>query len=88
MIGADNWFWFGITVTLTILTVFATWFLVIIGRDRPPALQRRGEETIERYGDIEEDRAPPPKFLTFMYWGMGAWAIGYAVWTGVNGLWK
>lgn len=84
--GADNFFWFWIGLGLTIGTSLAIWYWTIVGRDVSRSRQRRGEETIERYGTIEEDRAPTPKFLIFTYWGVGLWAIAYAVWTGINGI--
>ena len=84
--GGDVWFWFWITVVLTIGTGFIIWYWVMVGRDRSPRAQRRGEETIERYGTIEEDRAPLPKFLVLTYWGVGIWAVAYAIWTGVQGI--
>ena len=86
MQGGDTFFWFWITVLTTIGAVLATWYYVIVGRDRPPRKQRRGEETIERYGDIEEDRAPIPKFLIWTYFGVVLWAIGYIVLTGIEGI--
>lgn len=84
--GADNYFWFWIVMILTILTALAVWYWTIVGRDVSPTRQRRGENTIERYGTIEEDRAPTPKFLYYMYWGIAVWAIGYALWTGIEGI--
>ena len=56
---------------LTVLAIAATWLLVVTGRDRSPRRQRRGEDTLERYGDIEEDRAPLSKFLIWTYVGVG-----------------
>ena len=84
--GADVFFWFWIAVLLTVMTGLITWYWVITGRDRKPRKQRRGEETIERYGTIEEDRAPLPKFLIWTYVGVAVWAVGYAIWTGVEGM--
>ena len=61
----------------------ATWYFTIVGRDRPqPAAA--GEETVERFGTIEEDRAPLPKFLIWTYVGFSLWAIAYVVWTGIR----
>ena len=57
-----------------------------VGRDRSPRKQRRGEETIERYGSIEEDRAPLPRFLLWTYIGVAVWVVAYAVWTGIEGI--
>ncbi len=82
--GAVEWEW--ITLIMTIMTGLAVWYFVIVGRDRKPTTQRRGEETIERYGDIEEDRAPVSKFLIYTYVGIAVWAVGYAISTGVFGL--
>ena len=86
MQGADTWFWLWLSVLLTAALSLATWYYTIVGRDRPPRKQRRGEETIERYGSIEEDRAPLPKFLIWTYIGVAVWAVAYAVWTGVEGI--
>ena len=87
MQGPDSLLWFWIEVALAVLSIVGTWYFVIAGRDRPPNRQRRGEETVERYGDIEEDRAPIAKFLIWTYAGTAIWAVGYLVWTGINGLW-
>lgn len=84
--GADVFFWFWLTVILLVLTVLITWYWVITGRDRKPRKQRRGENTIEHYGSIEEDRAPLPKFLIWTYVGIAIWAVGYALWTGIEGM--
>jgi membrane protein implicated in regulation of membrane protease activity len=84
--GLDVFFWFWVVIALTVLTALITWYWVITGRDRKPRKQRRGEETIERYGSIEEDRAPLPKFLIWTYVGVAIWALGYALWTGIAGL--
>lgn len=84
--GGDNIFWYWVTVIFTVLTGLITWYWVLTGRDRSPRKQRRGEETIERYGTIEEDRAPLPKFLVLTYIGVAIWAIGYALWTGIEGI--
>ena len=86
MQGADTWFWLGISGLLTLGSSLAVWYFVVVGRDRKPTRQRRGEETLERYGTIEEDRAPLPKFLIWTFVGVGIWAVGYAVWTGVEGI--
>ena len=86
MQGADTWFWFWLAMLLTGAFSLATWYYVIIGRDRPVRRQRRGEETVERYGTIEEDRAPTPRFLTITYIGVALWAIAYVIWTGIEGL--
>jgi hypothetical protein len=86
MQGADTWFWFWLAQLLIVALSLATWYYTIIGRDRTPRKQRRGEETIERYGSIEEDRAPLPKFLIWSYIGLGIWVIAYAVWTGIEGI--
>ena len=85
MQGADTWFWLWMAATWTVLGSLATWYFTIVGRDRPPRKQRRGEETVERYGTIEEDRAPLPKFLIWTFVGVGVWAVAYAVWTGIEG---
>ena len=86
MQGADSWFWMWMALALTVAMVMATWYFTLIGRDRTQVKQRRGEETVERYGTIEEDRAPLPKFLTFLYVGLALWAIVYVVWTGIEGM--
>ena len=84
--GADVFFWFWVSIGLTALTGAIIWYWVITGRDRKPRRQRRGEETIERYGTIEEDRAPLPKFLVWTYVGIAVWALAYALWTGIEGI--
>ncbi len=84
--GADNVFWFWVATGMTALTALAVWYWTIIGRDRAPRKQRRGEETIERYGTLEEDRAPMPKFLIWTYVGLVVWAVIYVLWTGIEGL--
>lgn len=84
--GGDNAYWFWIGVALTAAFSLAVWYFVIVGRDRPPVKQRRGEQTVEHYGTIEEDRAPMPRFLFWTFVGVGVWALVYAIWTGVNGI--
>ncbi|MGI4790515.1 MAG: hypothetical protein ACRYFS_16890 [Janthinobacterium lividum] len=86
MQGADTWFWFWMVMLVMGGMTLATWYYVIIGRDRPVRKQRRGEETVERYGTIEEDRSPTPKFLTLTYIGVAVWAIAYIIWTGIDGI--
>lgn len=86
MQGADNLFWTALTFFLIIATAVGTWYLTIVGRDRPQPKQKRGEETVVRYGSIEENRAPMPKFLTFTIVGVVIWALAYALWTGIKGL--
>ena len=86
MQGADTWFWFWLAMLLIGALTLATWYYVIIGRDRTPRKQRRGEETVERYGTLEEDRAPTPKFLTLTYIGVAVWAVAYVIWTGIDGM--
>ena len=66
----------------TLATAVATWFYTIVGVDRKPQQQRRGEETLERFGDIVEDRAPVPRFLSLTYVGVAVWAIAYVLWVG------
>ena len=83
--GSDATFWLCMTIVLTVLAAVATWYYTIIGADRKTRHQQRGEHTIERYGDIEEDRAPVPKFLVWTYVGVAVWAVAYAIWTGVLG---
>ncbi|MBV9848676.1 MAG: hypothetical protein JO250_03205 [Armatimonadetes bacterium] len=83
--GADANFWLWVSVLLTVAVAVGTWYYTIVGVDRRPRLQRRGEETIERYGDIVEDRAPVPKFLIWTYIGVVIWAVAYALWTGLEG---
>ncbi len=84
--GGDDYFWFWVSVALTAAASVAVWFFVITGRDRPPLKQRRGEETVERYGTIEEDRAPLSRFLFWTLIGVGVWALVYVLWTGFNGI--
>lgn len=86
MQGADSWFWMWMAFLMLGAMSLATWYYVIVGRDRSPRKQRRGEETVERYGTIEEDRAPLPKFLTWTYIGIAIWAVAYAIWTGIEGI--
>jgi len=86
MQGGDTFFWFWITLLTTLGAALAVWYYVIVGRDRPAHKQRRGEETVERYGSIEEDRAPIPKLLVWTYYGVALWAVGYIVWTGIEGI--
>jgi nitrogen fixation/metabolism regulation signal transduction histidine kinase len=83
--GEDATFWLWMSIILTVLVAAATWYYTIVGVDRKPRHQERGEHTIERYGDIEEDRAPVPKFLVLTYIGVAIWAVAYAIWTGVKG---
>ena len=84
--GADAWFWVWTSVLLTVLGAASTWYYVNTGRDRAPKRQRRGEETIEKFGTIEEDRAPVSKFLLWTYICVALWAVGYAFWTGIQGI--
>jgi len=86
MQGGDLSFWFWITLLLSVLSVLCTWYFTITGRDRKPRHQRRGEETIERYGTVTEDRAPLSKFLIVTYIGVIIWSLGYLFWTGFMGL--
>ena len=86
MQGDSNIAWSLLTALILILSVIGVWYFTIVGRDRPPQRQRRGEETLERFGDIEEDRAPLPKFLTVTIIGTIVWGIGYLLWTGIAGL--
>ncbi len=83
--GEDATFWLWTSILLTVLVAAATWFYTIVGVDTKPRPQQRGEHTVERYGDIEEDRAPVPVFLRLTYAGVAVWAVAYAIWTGVNG---
>ncbi len=85
MQGADTWFWFWMAMLMIVAFSVATWYYIIIGRDRPIRHQRRGAETIERYGTLEEDRSPTPKFLMWTYIGVTIWAVAYVIWTGVSG---
>lgn len=84
--GADNTFWFWVSLLLTAATALAVWYWTIVGRDRAPQHQRRGQDTVERYGDIEEDRAPLPKFLIYTFVLTVLWGIGYALLTGWQGI--
>lgn len=86
MQGADNVFWFWVSSIISIGAVLATWYFSVVGRDRPPRRQRRGEETVERFGTIEEDRAPAPKFLLWTYALVAIWVVAYAIWTGLEGI--
>lgn len=86
MQGQDLNFWFWIEVILLVLSVLATWYMTIAGRDHKPRRQRRGEETVENYAGIEENRAPLPKFLVLTIVGVVVWSIGYLLWTGFAGL--
>ena len=86
MQGADSWFWMWTALILVVAISLATWYFTVIGRDRPNRKQRRGEETVERYGTIEEDRAPLPKFLVWTYIGIGVWVLVYVIWTGIEGI--
>ena len=86
MQGADTWFWFWMAILLTGAFSLATWYYVIVGRDQPVRKQRRGAETVERYGTIEEDRSPTPKFLMWTYIGVAVWAVVYVIWTGIDGI--
>ena len=85
MQGGDTWFWLWLAFLLTGALSLATWYYTIVGRDRKITKQRRGEETVERFGTIEEDRAPLPKFLIWTYVGVAVWAVVYVVWTGIEG---
>ncbi len=84
--GSDATFWLVMSIILTVMVSVASWYFTIVGADRKPRPQQRGEDTIERYGDIEEDRAPIPPFLIWTYVGIAVWAVAYAVWTGVYGV--
>ncbi len=86
MQGSDAVLWDYIILLITIGAALWVWFFTIIGRDRKPLVQKRGEETIERYGDIEEDRAPVGKFLMWTYAGFAVWAIGYGIWVCTHGI--
>ena len=83
--GQDATFWVLVSIGFTIATAAALWYFTIVGVDRKPRQQRRGEETIERYGDIVEDRAPVPVFLKITYVGVFLWGILYIIFTGING---
>ena len=85
MQGPESLMWFLLTVLFTVLACAFTWYLVVTGRDRAPRRQRKGQSTIVKYGDIEEDRAPVSKFLMWTYVGVGVWSIGYLIWTGFRG---
>lgn len=88
MQGPDLLFWFAIALTLTILSVLFTWYMVIIGRgDTKPRKQRRGEEAIEHFpGGLQENRAPLPKFIFITIVGAVIWSLAYLIWTGFAGL--
>jgi hypothetical protein len=83
--GSDATFWVWMGILLTVALTLATWFFTIVGADRKKTTQKRGESTIEHYGDIQEDRAPVPKFLVWTYVGVAIWAVGYAITTGIYG---
>jgi membrane protein DedA with SNARE-associated domain len=84
--GSTDTFWLIVAAIASVLICAATWYMVIVGRDRPPQRLRRSEERTERFGDIEEDRSPIPKFLTYAYVGIAIWSVGYLIWTGVEGV--
>ena len=83
--GADAWFWLWLSLLLTVAVAVGTWFYTIVGADRKPRQQRRGEETLEHFGDLVEDRAPVPRFLVWTYIGVAVWAVAYVLWVGING---
>ena len=84
--GSDATFWVWVSIGLTVAMCVATWYFTIVGVDRKRPPQKRGESTIERYGAIEEDRAPVPKFLIWTYVGVAIWAVIYAITTGIYGI--
>lgn len=86
MQGADNTFWFWVALAISLGAVLAAWYFTVVGRDRAPRRQRRGEETVERFGTIEEDRAPTPKFLLWTYALVVVWVLAYVIWTGIEGI--
>lgn len=87
MQGQDVNFWFWIECLLAVGSIAGTWYFSVVGRDRKPRTQRRGEDTIEDYGNgLREDRAPLPKFLIYTIAGVVIWSIGYLFWTGFEGL--
>ena len=83
--GQDATFWVWTSILFTVATAVGLWYFTIVGVDRKPRQQQRGEETTERYGDIVEDRAPVPVFLKVTYVGVFLWAIAYILLTGING---
>jgi membrane protein DedA with SNARE-associated domain len=83
--SADGIWEIGVWVS-TIIMAVVIWYFVIVGRDRPPKKQRRGQDTVEKFGDIEENRAPIPKFLIYTFVGAFLWGLGYLFWTGINGV--
>ena len=73
MQGGDTWFWMWLAFSAHRCALsLATWYYTIVGRDRKiTSSSAVGEETVERFGTIEEDRAPLPKFLIWTYIGLG-----------------
>ena len=86
MQASDNWIWFAAETALTLLSIIAVWFVTLVGRDRNPTRQKRGEEGTTKYADVEEDHSPLPKFLILTYIVFGAWMLGYLFSTGIFGL--
>jgi hypothetical protein len=86
MQGDNNWIWFASQALISILLVVAVWYVTIVGRDRNPNKQKRGEQNITRYADVEEDHSPVPKFLVWTYIGFGIWTAIYLACTGFYGL--
>lgn len=85
MEGDGNIRWVIVEIITAVVLIAGIWMFVHTGADRKAVRQRRGEQTVERYGDIEEDRAPTSKFLLWTYVGVAVWAVVYAVYTGING---
>ena len=86
MQGQNNWLWFLVEAALCVLSIAFIWYLTMIGRDRKPNVQRRGEERITSYGEVEEEHSPLPKFLIITYVLFGIWAVIYLISTGMYGL--
>lgn len=84
--GNDNLFWLFAELALAAVLIVGLWFLVLVGRDRQPMRQKKGEETLERFGDLEEDRAPVPKFIILAMVLAGCFALYYVLWVGYNGM--
>ncbi len=83
--GQDATFWVWVSIAFTVTTAAAVWYFTIVGVDRKPQKQRRGEETVEHFGSLQEDRAPVPKFLIWTYIGVVIWGIAYVLWVGTHG---
>jgi hypothetical protein len=84
--GNDNLFWLFAEICLSAVLIVGLWLLVLVGRDARPSRQKKGEEALERFGDLEEDRAPIPKFIILCMVLAGCFAVYYMFWIGRNGM--